>query len=312
VSEPDDRDTELARDPSAPPRWLDESEGVPDDVIRGLQALRSKQPSPARLALIAAPFGLSAPTGGEALGSSSTGTAASSSSGALVAKILGVTLATGGLGLVFWLVAGDRAASRTDHSVARDPVSVVTPAATPIDSAPTRALDQTAAPRAPAVAGQAPANQLDAPERTDTSQDTAARPPAETNSPITRRDTPSTPRTAQRAPAGGATAPPTRTTSTYERPAAGSENPPLSETQLLAQARSAEPSRALALAEEHARRFPGSAFAQEREFVIITALVRAGNRGAAEQRARQFARNYPKSPYMARLQSLVPKAIPAD
>jgi TolA-binding protein len=157
-----------------------------------------------------------------------------------------------------------------------------------------------------------PVNQLDTPERTDVSPNAIPPTPAEPSSPAARRDTPSTPRLERQAHAPTANTPPNRSTTTYERPAAGSNEAQLSETQLLAQARSAEPARALALAEEHARRFPASALAQEREFVIITALLRSGNRSAAEQRARQFARSYPKSPYLARLQSLLPNALEAE
>jgi hypothetical protein len=121
VSEPDNRDGELPRDLDVPPRWLDESEGVPTDLVKGLRALRNQRPSAARLALIAAPFGLSPSAGAETASSSSTTAAAApSSSGALVAKILGVTLATGGLGLVAWLALSSRPAAPAHHANARD------------------------------------------------------------------------------------------------------------------------------------------------------------------------------------------------
>jgi len=312
VSEPDNRDGELPRDVNVPPRWLDEAEGVPDDLVQGLRALRNQRPSAARLALIAAPFGLSPSAGAEAVRSSSTTAAtAPSSSGALVAKILGVTLATGGLGLAAWLALSGRATTRPDHANARDSVSVVAPPAPPDIAAAPRGTEQRESPHALAGAAQPPATQPDRPEET-AAQTALPQPPVGTSSPTTRSDTPSTARPRQAARAPAPSAPPARNTTTYERPAEVSDNAQLSETQLLAQARSAEPARALALAEEHARRFPASGFAQEREYVIITALLRAGDRSAAEQRAQRFARSYPKSPYLARLQSLLPAALEAD
>jgi hypothetical protein len=176
----------------------------------------------------------------------------------------------------------------------------------------TRGAEQRDSWRAPAGTPLPPASAPDVPERTDIAENAAAPQPAPTSAPTARHDTPSTARPQQAAPVPAPNAPPHRNTTTYEHPAAGSNTAQLSETQLLAEARSAEPARALALAEEHARRFPASALAQERQFVIITALLRAGDRSAAEQRARQFAKSYPKSPYLARLQALLPNALEAE
>jgi hypothetical protein len=286
---------------------------VPDDLVKGLRALKNQRPSEARLALIAAPFGLSDAASAQAAGSTSTTAAAApSSSGALIAKILGVTLAAGGIGLVGWLALSGRGATPTERTDVRDPVSAAAPPEPPAPSALPGSAERLAPPPAGAETALPPATQPDVPERSAHSPNAIPMAPAAASPPATRRDTPSAPRLEPQARAATASTPPNRSTTTYERPAAASSETQLSETQLLAQARSAEPARALALAEEHARRFPASALAQEREFVIITALLRAGNRSAAEQRARQFARSYPKSPYLARLQSLLPNALEAQ
>jgi outer membrane protein assembly factor BamD (BamD/ComL family) len=58
---------------------------------------------------------------------------------------------------------------------------------------------------------------------------------------------------------------------------------------------SGSPAAALALAEEHAARFPAGALAQEREVLIIQALARLGRAEAAHARARRFLDAYPGS-----------------
>jgi len=71
-----------------------------------------------------------------------------------------------------------------------------------------------------------------------------------------------------------------------------------SEASLLERARralAANPARALALAGEHGRRFPGGALSQEREVIAIAALRRLGRGAEADARAARFERNYPHS-----------------
>lgn len=64
------------------------------------------------------------------------------------------------------------------------------------------------------------------------------------------------------------------------------------------------PSRALALAGEHARRFPRGMLAQEREVLAIEALARLGRRDAAQQRARRFHARWPGSSHARRVDAL--------
>jgi hypothetical protein len=61
----------------------------------------------------------------------------------------------------------------------------------------------------------------------------------------------------------------------------------------------------LALAEEHLARFPRSALAQEREVLAIDALVRLGRRDEARTRLDRFARQWPTSAHLVRLEHLL-------
>jgi hypothetical protein len=69
------------------------------------------------------------------------------------------------------------------------------------------------------------------------------------------------------------------------------------------EALSTDPERSLALAQEHARRFPNGVLAQEREVIAIEALAKLGRSGAAQQRASQFTEQYPASPHRARVRA---------
>jgi hypothetical protein len=61
----------------------------------------------------------------------------------------------------------------------------------------------------------------------------------------------------------------------------------------------------LSLAEEHLARFPKSALAQEREVLAIDALVRLGRRDEARTRLGRFARQWPTSAHLVRLEHLL-------
>ena len=100
------------------------------------------------------------------------------------------------------------------------------------------------------------------------------------------------------------------TTAELTPPAAASgpqhDNHPtgLSEAALLAQARSVlatNPRRALALTQEHAKRFPQGALTQEREVIAIEALSRLGQTDAARSRGSDFERRYPGSAHQPKI-----------
>jgi outer membrane protein assembly factor BamD (BamD/ComL family) len=65
------------------------------------------------------------------------------------------------------------------------------------------------------------------------------------------------------------------------------------------------PGTALALADEHAARFPGSALSQEREVIAISALVAVGRREDAQRRADRFRAAHPGSAYLRRIDVLL-------
>jgi hypothetical protein len=106
--------------------------------------------------------------------------------------------------------------------------------------------------------------------------------------------------------------PPAKTSTRSTRAAAPPEPPPaigLTETQILRDARlvlDRDPRSALALSEQHRRDYRNGSFAQEREFIAITALVKLGRNSEAKERAARFVTAYPSSPYRARLERLLP------
>lgn len=66
-----------------------------------------------------------------------------------------------------------------------------------------------------------------------------------------------------------------------------------------------DPAAALALTDEHARRFPRPTLAQERERLAIEALVRLGRREEVLRRANAFDATFPQSAHRRRVQELV-------
>jgi hypothetical protein len=79
------------------------------------------------------------------------------------------------------------------------------------------------------------------------------------------------------------------------------------EPQLIERARralGADPRRALQLAQEHQRRFPAGALSVEREVIVVDALARSGQTGAALRRARSFEARYPQSIHLPRVRAL--------
>ena len=91
-------------------------------------------------------------------------------------------------------------------------------------------------------------------------------------------------------------------------PAPTPSDPSPTEGALLLRARqelSSDPSGALALTQEHARRFPSGTLVQEREVLAIEALARLGRSPEARRRFDAFRARFPQSPHVARLSALV-------
>ncbi len=82
---------------------------------------------------------------------------------------------------------------------------------------------------------------------------------------------------------------------------------PPNEGELLSRAFAAlqggDPAGALRLTREH-QSLTGTALSQERERIAIEALVQLGQRSAAKTRAEAFARRFPKSTYLPRIEAL--------
>ena len=106
-------------------------------------------------------------------------------------------------------------------------------------------------------------------------------------------------------PPGAATAPSSSPSAEASARSSGASlRPAESEAELLERARgslASNPSRALALTEQHRARFPGGVLTQEREVIAIEALKRLGRTDEAARRAADFARRYPGSAYKKKL-----------
>jgi hypothetical protein len=68
--------------------------------------------------------------------------------------------------------------------------------------------------------------------------------------------------------------------------------------------------RALALTSDHERKFPNGALVQEREVIVVDALLRLGRRADAETRAADFHRRFPASVHGRRVDVLLGVAAP--
>jgi hypothetical protein len=106
------------------------------------------------------------------------------------------------------------------------------------------------------------------------------------------------------APAASASAPPKPTAKAATSAAEGPE----AEVKLLERAQDAlraRPAEALALSDDHARRFPRGMLAQEREVIAIEALVKSGRKADAKARAERFKKTWPGSSHTRRVETLI-------
>jgi len=90
-------------------------------------------------------------------------------------------------------------------------------------------------------------------------------------------------------------------------PPSGAELP-TTELELVKQARnavSADPARAYALTERSRAQFPNAVFAQERDFIALTALYRLGREQQARSLASSFRTRYPRSAYLPQIERML-------
>jgi hypothetical protein len=101
---------------------------------------------------------------------------------------------------------------------------------------------------------------------------------------------------------------PARAPSVVSAPASAADGELSREIGLLESARSElerRPGSALSLLSQHEREFPRGALSLEREFLVVSALVRLGRRGEAEARAAALRARSPGSLYEQRLEALL-------
>jgi hypothetical protein len=235
---------------------------------RGLTAARGRGPSEAELrALGAAVFGASA-----------AGVGAATKAGAASVKVAGLTKATLALAVAGTLAGTAGVVLHHRHRA---------PSIAAKTSEPARA--RVVEPRpGPDVVPLAPAADAPVPER-PSSHVERRRPPAV---PIAARPRPTGP-AIETPPA--AVAPPAPTDTDDELRLVGAAQRALPR----------DPALALALAREHARRFPDGVLAQERDAVAISALWETGRHEEAQERARQFLDEHPRSTYVGRMREIV-------
>ena len=267
-----------------PARLFDAASATTDPVRAVLRAGQRGLPAPADLARLAArlPLGpLPPPSGAPPAGPPPSPAplrlvAGGAAPSALPGAIVGALLALGVVGGMWWrdAVAPREAAAPAPIAAVESPTAVEGAAAAP-------ALDRDPA---PAVSAIAPARSASPPPR--------GAPPIEP-----KADTPAP--DALSAQAGSSSS----SSSSSSEIEAETET----EVHLLQRAQSAlgaSAASALALTDEHARRFPGGALAQEREFIAVSALLSLGRTADAKGRAARLLERFPGSAYRGRLESL--------
>ena len=258
-------------------RLASSGSGAPDDVRRALEAASLDVPSNERVEQMLARFpfpppndGGAGPTEGGPSPSGQAGAGVGASAAAGASKAAGLKLALA-LGAVTVAAAGTVLALRAPPE--------------PSPAAPTQ------------VAAPAPASDLPALEATNEQAfegaSGVASASARASAPVAAP--PALPKSAASAAASAA-------------PSA-SAAPPRAELELLKEAhqlRAQDPSRALALVNEHASAYPKSAMGQEREMIRIEALLNSGKRAEAKALADAFRAKNPTSAYARRLDALFP------
>jgi hypothetical protein len=110
-------------------------------------------------------------------------------------------------------------------------------------------------------------------------------------------------------PRSGLPTPPAPTAGPQQAgPPASPSQPGAGEGALLLRARqvlTSDPAAALALTQQHARRFPMGTLVPEREVLAIEALNELGRVSEARSRFDAFRARYPQSPHLARLEALL-------
>jgi hypothetical protein len=295
---------------------LSERDALPQELALGLERLRDKRPSPERLVAMAAAVGLAATAGTASAATTTSGAAEGTFGlGSPAAKVLLVTgVVTAGAVALLLL--------RTPSTAPVAPVAVPSSvsvaagssssASAPSD-APARARPPVAAPSAPGASpaeGAVPAEPAAVVAPSVTAEAPLAGRPQHEPSPPTRpaAEAPASP-VGVAAPAVARSAPRAATRPHVASPTSNPRAEKSTEVELLRDARQVldrNPLVALSLCDEHQRDYPGGGLTQERELIAVAALLRLGRSSSAESRAARFRASYPSSPYLPRLDRLVP------
>lgn len=299
---------------------LREPEGLPSELRLGLERLRDKRPSPERLAAMAAAVGLTATAGSANAAGTTT---APAPAGGVLASPAAKLLLLGGLvaaGAVALLALRPSAAPSRATNTPPASVLVGSPSGSAAVSepgavvrgpgAPARALSPVGAPSAPSASPADGADETEAPVKDTVPAPGVPSSPGDAPLPSHDRVEP-LPAHAATVASTAARTPPSRgdARTTGARPGSPVPHAKATEAELLRDARQVldrNPLVALSLCEEHQRGYPGGGLTQERELIAIAALLRLGQSGSAESRAARFRASFPRSPYLTRLDRLVP------
>jgi hypothetical protein len=297
------------------PKRLSESS---DELARSLGAARGHVPSPERLALIGerlAELGLptTEPSGVKTTPEAAAAPATPPPSSLLLKGIVGA-VATGGVVLTLALTMSGQEAPKTQAPAMRA-TAAATSAPAPERPAPSLG-DAGPAPRATEPRGE-PANEPPA-EKPSAPPPTTPRPERVVARSTTPRGVPEAVAAAPTTDAppavdaeSPAPAPVAQRATTGE---AGAETgelrraPAQSEVELLKEARrvlSGDPERALMLTRRYGAEYPHGTYAQERDFIAISALARLGRTDEAKSRAAAFRARYTRSAYLPQLERLL-------
>jgi hypothetical protein len=293
------------------PKRLSESS---DELARSLDAARGHVPNPERLARIGerlAELGLptTEPSGVKTTPEAAATPATPPQSSLLLKGIVGA-VATGGVVLTLALTL-----SRQETPKTQAPAMRATAAAT---TAPAERM-------APSASGVRPMPAPRAPEpRSEPAVEKSSAPPPSTERPA-RAAAPSTPpRAVPEAVAAVPTDAPPAVDAESPSPAAVAQRattgeasaetgelrraPAQSEVELLKEARrvlAGDPERALMLTRRYGAEYPHGTYAQERDFIAISALARLGRTAEAKSRGAAFRARYARSAYLPQLERLL-------
>jgi hypothetical protein len=293
------------------PKRLSESS---DELARSLDAARGHVPSPERLARIGerlAELGLptTEPSGVKTTPEAAAAPATPPQSSLLLKGIVGA-VATGGVVLTLALTLSGRETPKTQAPAMRATAAATTAPAERMAPASSGARSMPA-PRAPEPRSEPasePAVEKSSAPPPSTESPGRATPPRAVPEAVAAAPTDAPPAIDAESPSPAAVAP--RATTGQASAGTGElrRAPAQSEVELLKEARrvlSGDPERALMLTRRYGAEYPHGTYAQERDFIAISALARLGRTAEAKSRGAAFRARYARSAYLPQLERLI-------